>query len=354
LFDRTAIINGALNQRPQVGLGYSSGVRMALVSGCAGLAVVQSSLTDSFISLGVAVGAVLGAVLAEFVVNLKAGNGRATGGSYASSLASALVFSLLLPNTFSPFQAFLGAAFGMLVIKYSFGGLGANWFNPALGAWLFVRCAWPGAFDEALAGSALAVLPDGGFAGASVSAGGVSGAGVLVSALNRSVFAVFGAELPHEYVSLLAPAGPGIIADRGLFCFLLGTVVITAFQVSRSWIPAAFLVVYGVLVRTVGAVFVGGEPGTGDLIFGLFSGGVMATAFLLTADPATGPKTTYGALAVAACAGLFAFVFRYIAHEPYGAFFAVVLLNTFVPLIRELESRILYRSSASNADGGEK
>jgi electron transport complex protein RnfD len=368
LSNKTAFLNGALYQRPQVSLAYSSVVRMWMVSGCAGLAILQSSLTDSFSSLAAAFGAVLGAVLSELAVT-KTRPGILRDGS---AVASALVFSLLLPNTFHPFQAFLGAAFGMLVVKYSFGGLGANWLNPALGAWLFVRCSWPGAFNEALAGSPLAALsellrqgetdPQGSPLGILLSrnidltglpaSGGEAllfpaSGGILsgiTSTLNRTVFTLTGAELPQGYLGLFIPWGPGIIADRGLLCFLLGTLVLMAFQVSRSWIPAVFLGVYVFLVRVAGAVFLGGVPGNGDILFGLCSGGVMVSAFLLASDPATGPKTAWGALAYAVLAGFFAFAFRYIALEPYGAFFAVILLNMLTPLIRELEVRLLYRN----------
>jgi electron transport complex protein RnfD len=109
---------------------------MCLVSVCAGLGVFQSSLTDSFASLRLALAAVLAAVAAEWICNLKSGSRTLRDGS---AVASAMVFSLLLPNTLSPFYAVMGALFAIIVVKHSFGGLGSNWMNPALGGWLFVR-----------------------------------------------------------------------------------------------------------------------------------------------------------------------------------------------------------------------
>jgi electron transport complex protein RnfD len=90
---------------------------MWLVSACAGLAVIQSSLTDNGASLMIAFAALSGAILSEFLLNIKFHNLSVLDGSAA---VSALIFSLLLPNTFPPVLAFLGSIFAMAVVKYSF------------------------------------------------------------------------------------------------------------------------------------------------------------------------------------------------------------------------------------------
>ncbi|MDR3336738.1 MAG: RnfABCDGE type electron transport complex subunit D [Treponema sp.] len=356
-----------LSWHPQVSLARSTTSRMWMVSACAFLAVLQSSLADSFSSFSVALAATAGAVLVELAVNFKLKIRTLRDGS---AVASALIFTLLLPNTFSPPLAFIGAAFAMIVVKHSFGGLGANWVNPALGAWLFVRLSWPGAFNQALENSPPVVLsellsqgerdlqgsPLGLLAIRGMEFGGDfsliprgwlqgilgSWGTALGSFFNRTIFAFLGVEVPASYWNLLSSPGPGIIGDRGLLLFLLGTIVITAFQVSRSWIPALFLGVYALLVRLFGAVFWGGSFFAGDLLFGLCYGGVMVSAFLLAADPATGPKSVPGMAAVTVLAASLAFIFRYLAFEPYGAFYVIALLNILVPLIREAEGRLFY------------
>jgi electron transport complex protein RnfD len=348
---------------------------MWLVSACAGLAVVQSSLTDDGASLMIAFAALSGAVLSEFLLNIKLRSQNITDGSAA---ASALVFTLLLPNTFPPVLAFLGSIFAMAVVKYSFGGLGANWLNPAVGAWLFARFSWPAAFEESLRNSPLSLLstlsrngeldsqgsplsllaangmdlggafplPDAAsLAGFGAAAG--SGAEGVVAFLNRTVFSFFGARLPAEYASLFASRFPAIIADRGLLCLLIGTIVIIAFQASETWIPAVFLAVYVFLVRFFGAFFLGGALGNGDILFGVCSGGVIAAVFLLCSDPATAPKSKGGKAAAVVLAAILTFMFRYIAFEPYGVFFAVAFVNVLVLLIRGIESRLFYQRRAS-------
>jgi electron transport complex protein RnfD len=332
--------------------------RMAIVAVCAGLGILQSSFTDSFTSLGLAAAAVSAAVFTEFVINRMTGTRTLRDGS---AVASALVFTLLLPNHINPLLAFLGAVFAMAVVKQSFGGLGANWLNPALGGWLFVRFSWPVPFERALAGIPPVRI-------------GVPGVflsffssldGSVTGFLNSTVFTLTGSELPEGYINLLFSSSPSIIADRGLMALLLGTILITASQVSRFWIAPLFLGTYALLVRLFGALpgfvseavidaapgvaLLGEGLGKGDVLYGLFSGGTAAAAFLLALEPASGAKTWTGAAVIAFLGGVFTFFFRYRGNEPYGAFFAVALLNILTPVIRSVESRAFHNPPPGEA-----
>jgi electron transport complex protein RnfD len=335
-------------QKPQVNLTRSTAGRMWLISVCAFLAVIQSSLSDSYTSLILALCAIAGTVVTEFFFNVK---DRCYTLKDGSAVASALVLSLFLPNQLHPAYAFLGAVFAMAVIKHSFGGLGTNWANPALGAWRFIRVFWPGAFGKSLAlsplsrlsdilggggidpqGSPLGILKINGWSGASFDT-------ALTSTLNNTIFSLTGTPLPGGYLHFFVSPEPGIIADRGLLLLLLGTIVLTAAQCFRFWVPALFLCFYALLIRIFGALPLGGALGNGDILFAFFSGGTLAGAFLLVTEPATGPKSAPGTVVYVFLTALFAFIFRYPALEPYGICFAVLLGNTLVPLIRQCENR---------------
>jgi electron transport complex protein RnfD len=261
-------------------------------------------------------------------------NDRPPGGALAdgSAAASALILVLMLPNRISPVCVILGAVFAMLLIKFSFGGLGANWVNPALGAWLLIRLSWPGLFNDALT------------LGMSFSSPGAVPLGAVDTLvrgfLNKTVFALIGAELPSGYVDLFLGTGAaGIVADRGLPLLILGTLALTAAQANRAWIPAVYLAVYAFLVRAFGALPLGGALGEGDILLCFFSGGTLAAAFLVISDPVTGAKTWPGMLICSALAAALAFLFRYVGGEFYGAFIAAALVNALVPLVRTLEAR---------------
>jgi electron transport complex protein RnfD len=318
---------------------------MWLVSMCAALAILQSSLNDSFGSFVVALAAVSGALFAEFLLDTVSGRrfvgGPGQSGAYrdGSAVTSALTLTLLLPNQIHPGFAFLGAIFAMTVVKHSFGGLGTNWVNPALGAWLFIRFSWPGAFANALGDSPPGFFAEN-LAGDFPQAPGSET--FWTALLNKVIFFPLGAEMPPGYLDLFSYSGPGIIADRGIAALLLGTIIIVAGQAIRFWIPLCFLGAYCFLVRLFAALPLGGDFGAGDMLAGLFSGGVLVAAFILVADPATGPKSRGLTLLAATLGGALSFMFRYLGSEPYGAFFAVALLNVFSPLFRCFETRFLY------------
>jgi electron transport complex protein RnfD len=161
---------------------------------------------------------------------------------------------------------------------------------------------------------------------------------VVTSALNNAVFSLLDAELPLGYIDLLMPRTPGIIADRGLLALLAGTIIITAFRIGRPWTPAAFLAAFGILARIAG----GDVFGQGDALFALCSGGTVAAAFILAAEPASGPKSRSGALLAAAAGGALSALFRFRGRELYGCFFALALVNVCSQLIRLCETRLFY------------
>ena len=357
----TILLERRLSQKPQINLARSTAGRMWLVSLCAFAVVIQSSLTDSFSSLFVAFGAVAAAVLTEFLFLQK--NRRINVLMDGSAVASALILTLLLPNEISPVYAAAGAVFAIAVVKHSFGGLGSNWLNPAAGGWLFIRFSWPAAFSRALEGSPLSHLSESLSRGIINTQGSPLGIlkidsadlfasatpldGIVRSILNETIFSFFKVELPAGYVDLFASRFPGIIADRGVLVLLAGTIILTAYQVNRAWIPAVFLTVFGVLFRYAGALSYGGGLWNGDLLFALCTGGTLAAAFFLAADPVTGAKSNGGILLTAAAAGSLTFLFRCFGAEPYGMVFAMLFTNALLPLIRIFENRRLYEKRAA-------
>ena len=340
----------SLFQKPQINLARSTPGRMWLVSAAAFLGIFQSSLSDNFHSLFIALAAAAGALGTEFIFNFKQ---RYYSIKDGSALASALVLTLLLPNQISPLCAFAGGIFAMAVLKHSFGGLGSNWVNPAAGAWLFIRSAWPGAAGRSIQGGHLVNLAaslEGGLRDsqgplALLKINGWDSAPLdkaLSSFFNGTIFKFTGAALPQGYLGFFAPPGPGIIADRGLLFLLFGTILLASSQCFRLWLPGVFLLCYSLLVRIFGALSFGGALWEGDVLFALLSGGTAAAAFMLVTDPATGPKSAPGRGIFAALCASFAFLFRYPGMDPYGAAGAVLAGNALVPLIRRIENSVYY------------
>jgi electron transport complex protein RnfD len=313
--------------------------------------LTQSALGDGGKSFHVAAAALAAALLSEFLFGLKTGRHTVLDGSAA---ASALILTLLLPNGIPPALAAAGAAFAVIVVKMLFGGLGANWLNPAVSGWLFIRFSWPSAFGKAVSDTPLSFLTDrivnrrgddlvltwqvleqNGF---------FTGGNRFTQVLNDTVFSVFNTEIPAGYLDFFAAPGPGIIGDRGVYTLLLGSALIIALGISRFSASVLYIAVYLALVKIAGALPIGGQLWEGDLLFALFSGGTLVAALLLLTEPGTGPKSGFGKMVFAVLAAFLSFFFRYMEGEPYGAFFAVALLNTLSPLVRAAESRYIYKN----------
>ncbi|MDR2942506.1 MAG: RnfABCDGE type electron transport complex subunit D [Treponema sp.] len=315
-------------QKPQINISYPSTGRMWLVSLCALLCVLQSALADNGQSLIVAATTVFSAVIIELLLTARQfGVSKIRDGS---AVATALILSLLMPNQIHPVYSAFGAVFAIVIVKYSFGGLGSNWLNPALGGWLFIRFSWPSVFANAIENNALEMTVSG-FSSIDNSA---------TSFFNDTVFSLAGVQLPSGYVNLLFFNNPGMIVDRGLFTFLLGTVIITALGINRGWIPLVFLSVYGFLIR-----FAGDVPGifwNGDLLYGIFSGGTAVAAFILSAEPASGAKLWQGVFFTVVLGAVLSWFFRYRCMEYTGCIIALALVNCLTPLIRLLEDKIFF------------
>lgn len=315
--------------KPQINISYSSTGRMWLVFLCAFACVIQSSLSDGGRSLILALTALVTAFLMELLLTWKQyGASRISDGSTA---ATAMIITLMLPNQINPVFAALAVMFATGVVKYSFGGLGSNWLNPALGGWLFIKFSWPKAFADALGSAGSSIYEIGGATDIS------SLDNSATEFLNSTVFSITSVQLPSGYIDLLFYNGPGIIADRGLLFLLIGTILITATGINRGWVPLVFLSVFGFLVRLAGDI--SGLAWNGDLLYGFFSGGTIAAAFILTAEPSSSAKSRSGVLLTIVLTAVLSWFFRYRAEEFLGAFIAIALVNCFTPIVRIIENK---------------
>ena len=80
-------------------------------------------------------------VLAEFLFNLILKKEQTVGD--LSAVVTGLLLALNLPSTTPLWQAVIGSAFAIIVVKCIFGGLGCNVVNPAMTARVFMLLAFP-------------------------------------------------------------------------------------------------------------------------------------------------------------------------------------------------------------------
>lgn len=243
--------------------------------------------------------------------------------SDGSALLTGWLLALSLPPACPPLIAAIGGAFGVLLAKQVYGGLGHNLFNPAMAARVMLLISFPVAMtqwsapDTAFAHWLLSEAPY-------LSVDGLSGAtplahdAAIATAPATSqwplLFGVHGGSLGETSVLLLGLGGLWLVIRRQIPADLPGAVLIGAL------LPAA--------IAHLLAPAVYPSP-----LFELASGGLVLCAFFISTDPVTSPVTSRGRWIYGLGTGLLIWLIRRLGATPEGVAFAVLLMNALTPLI---------------------
>ncbi len=265
----------------------------------------------------VVVSAVAGAVISEGLIQRL--RGRPVTLSDGSAFLTGLLIALNMPPVMPLWMPFLGSVFAIGVVKQSFGGLGCNVFNPALGGRVFLFLA----YTQEMTAEWKAPRAGG------LSA--VSGATPLTAWANEPAKAH---ELyaPDALLDLFTGRVGGCIGETSALLLLLGAAFLF-FKKYISWhIPFTFL---GVLAIAAWILWIPGHtrPFSGNAVFHLVSGGAFLGAFFMATDMVTSPVTPAGKIIFGAGCGFLTAVIRYYGGYPEGVSFAILLMNSAAPII---------------------
>lgn len=221
-----------------------------------------------------------------------------------SAMVTGLLLAMTLPHTVPYWQAALGSAFAILVVKLLCGGLGQNIFNPALAARAFLLLIYPVGLTRYVA------------------VDGVSAA----TPLHHMVMPA----LPEESVlDMFLGNCPGSIGEGCALALLLGGAYLIIRKVISIRIPAAYLGTVAVLTL----VFHKTDDALSWMLYSLFSGGVMLGAIFMATDYATSPATPVGQVAYGIGCGVLTVLLRYFGLFPEGVTYAILLMNALVWVI---------------------
>ena len=275
-----------------------------------------------------------------------------------SAVLTGLLLGMMMPPSIPWYVVVAAAIFSIGVVKWTFGGLGRNWMNPALAGRVFVYFSWTGPMtrwvmprtlgvDAVAAATPLSIIQSAVNHGHSLLAGPVAylsahdfprsafDAGVT-GWLNTNLLQRVGAYLPPGYVDPFVGNVPGSIGEGSALILLLGTLLLFGRRIITWEIPTAFFIAFAGATWAFGGYGYGTGAFSGDVLFYLVSGSVIMVMFYLATDPVTSPMTTVGMLVFGAGAGLIAFVVRAYGGAPEGAALAVLCMNACTPLINRL------------------
>jgi len=268
---------------------------------------------------------ILSAVVVEGSLNLLRKRATLRDGT---AILTGVLIGFAMPPSVPLYVPVFSSAFAIGVVKWSFGGLGSNWMNPALSGIVFAHINWPGSLTGWKAPRLLtgvdgvtSVTPLSLLRNASAHAEGLPmdllrGAGYTITRIDRTVtnylndfvFSHLGSRLPDGYIDLFLGIRPGSIGEVAGGFLLIGSLVLIARRVIRWEIPVSITVAYGILIRLFG---LGAEPlFSGDIIFSIFTGSFLLVVFFSATDPVTSPMSRPAIVLSGVVIGALIFMFR--------------------------------------------
>jgi electron transport complex protein RnfD len=238
-----------------------------------------------------------------------------------SAFLTGLLLGLNLPPTVPFYIPIIGSVVAIVITKMLFGGVGYNVFNPALIGRAFLLISFPKlmtiwseptarfiALDAKTTATPLGILKEEGLA---------------------QLLEVFG-DKADLYMSLLMGSRAGSLGETSVIALLIGAALLF-YRGYITWhIPFSFLATVGVMAWAFG-----GESGffTGDPIIHLLSGGLILGAFFMATDYVTCPSIRKGQIIFGIGCGALTMLIRLKGGFPEGVMFAILLMNSFAPLI---------------------
>jgi len=239
-----------------------------------------------------------------------------------------ILFTLTLPPSTPYWIAVIGIIFGVLFGKMVFGGFGKNPFNPALVGRAFIYVNFPAFLTTEWTKPVSGIL--GGFTtylGESIDA--------VSSATPMLVFRSTGTELPLQNMLLGNIAG-SIGETSAILILLAGLYLIFTKTAAKETIIS---VLVGFLGISTVFYFMGLDVVMNPL-YGLLSGGILFGAVFMATDPISSPRTFEGRIFYGLLIGMITVVIRSFALFAGGMMFAILIGNTFAPIIDEVVNEL--------------
>lgn len=276
-------------KRPDTTRGIMSDVVIALAP-----AATYGCILFGLRALAVLITSVSVAVLCEFLWNkaLKKPNTIKD----MSAVVTGLLLGMNLPPTLPLWQAAIGSAAAIIVVKQMFGGLGHNFANPAIAARIILLVSFPASmtrFTEPVSDAVTSATPLAGTAG-------------MLS-----------------FKTLFFGMHAGSIGETSAFLLIVGGLYLVIRRVITPIIPVCFIGTVALLS------LISGE----SVMLSVLGGGLILGAVFMATDYTTSPTTSLGKAVFAVGCGIITFVIRKFGSLPEGVSYSILLMNILVPHI---------------------
>ena len=273
---------------------------------------------QELVVLGVSVGS---CILIEYLVAKYLLKSSCTITDWSAGVTG-LLLALNLPYTTPWWVVFIGAVIAIGVAKMTFGGIGQNIFNPALAGRVFLLVSFP-TYMTAWK------TPSGLFGVDAVS--GATPLGLIKEGLlqGNSIHEIMAKEGISYSDMLFANLG-GSVGELSAIALLAGFVYLLVRKVIR---PHITLAIWGTVILTSLIFWLAAPERFTDPLFNMLTGGMLLGSCFMATDYVTSPMSVKGGIIFGICIGFITMMIRYFGSYPEGMSFAILIMNSTVPLL---------------------
>lgn len=233
-----------------------------------------------------------------------------------SAVITGILLAFNLPSILPWWMVAIGAVVAIGIGKMSFGGLGCNIWNPALVGRVFLLISFPAAMTTWPEGVGSGLTHLTGATGADATTGAT-----LLATLNGSNGAVGMSNV--DFMDMAIGHMNGSLGEVGSIAILIGLVYMLAMKVITWHIPVSMIASAALFSWAFG----------GNPLLDVFAGGLLLGAVFMATDYVTSPMTRIGQLIYGFMIGFITIVIRRYGSYPEGVSFAILLMNSFTPII---------------------
>ncbi len=239
-----------------------------------------------------------------------------------SAVLTGLLMAFVIPPGVSPLLPILAAVFAIYIGKHLLGGIGYNFFNPALLGRAFLLASFPVAMTSAW------LAPIEGFnifshLGNSVDAVSTATPLAVMKEHGMAAFTHAFGSGASLYTNFFLGLRPGCIGETSGLLLVLGGLYLI-YRGYITWhIPVSLLGTIAVLTW----IFGGDRYFGGDPLLAILSGGALLGAFYMATDYVTSPSTKISKVVFGIGIGALTVLIRLKGGYPEGICYAILLMN---------------------------
>ena len=297
----------------------------------------------------------------------------------SSAALTAVLLAFTLPPLVPWYLTMIGTFFAIAIVKHTFGGLGQNIFNPAMGGFIFLLVSAPLPMTEyvsAVPNNFMYLTPiksvqiifnvnkGQALKDAKINAYYVllenrelSAKGLMknIDNLTGPTFLIDAKhEQPNHNVDKFTQENMGNISNYDLFAkvvlsslFLLGGVILLITKVIDYRIPLSF---FATFVMMSGIFYAIDPTKFLPIFYHLIFGATIFGGFFILTDPVTAVSKPIGAIIYGAVAAIFLIIIRNLGGYPDAIAFSVLLTNACAPLITIMTKRKAFGANSKPGD----